>query len=319
MSRENVPEGHICGPPPAERERRLAELAVKQHRAVGDDQMLRLGFSRKAIRYRLGCQRFQRIHPGVLAIGPGPLDQLGRWWAALLACRPSPALSHLSAAADGGLAGELGAVHITLPRRSSRRLEGVVVHQARWIDPLDLTRTEDDLPVTALHRTLLDLAEILPYHRLGSIIEEADRRELLDLAALRACMDRSPGRRGLAPLARLLDDYLPVGGAKRGLERAFQRFLAEEGFPQPLKNVIVAGHEVDCHWPEHNFVVELDSREFHRHWRQQERDRARDGALLRASIPHLRVTHHRLSRERGELVADLASQLPRSQSTPQVR
>ena len=187
----------------------------------------------------------------------------------------------------------------------------MVIHRVRALDPLDLARSEDDLPITALHRTLLDLAEILPFARLESIFEEIGRRDWLDLDEIGACMTRNPGRRGLGPLTRLLDDYLAVGHANEGLERLFQRFLAEEGFPRPETNVLVAGLLVDCHWPEHNFVVELDSRDFHSHWAQGERDRVRDGTLLRAGVPSLRVTHRRITRERSELIADLASQLPR--------
>lgn len=194
--------------------------------------------------------------------------------------------------------------------RSSRKLHGVKVHRARRLDPADLTRI-DGLPVTTLPRTLLDSAETEPYHRLERIFEEADRRRLLDLEEIQACAARNPGRRGLKALTRLVDDYLAVGDAHEGLERLFQRFLAEEGFPQPQTNVLVAGLLVDCYWPEANFVVELDSRDFHSHWAQQERDRVRDGTLLRAGVPSLRVTFRRIAMQRNELVADLASQLPR--------
>lgn len=313
VARENREEVR-SGAPGRQWELAIADLARRQHRAAGDDQLLALGLSRDAIRYRIKQGRLQRIHPGVVAIGPGPLHQRGRWWAALLACRPAPALSNLSCAAERGLAREFGRVHITVPRRTRIHLVGVTVHGARHLDPLDLDRSEDGLPMTALHRLMLDLAETLPFHRFEAIFEEADRRELIDLAAIAACMERNPGRRGLAPLGRLLADYLPVDGAGEGLPRAFQRFLAEEGFPPPVNEVLVSGHRVDCFWPEYGFVVELDSRDFHRHWRQQERDRARDGGMLRAGARSLRVTHHRLTHERGELIADLASVLPRTRA-----
>jgi len=297
-----------------ERERELARLAARQHRAVGHDQMVGLGFGRGAIARRLRASRIWRVHRGVYAVGPGPLDQLGRWYAALLACRPSPALSHLSAAAESGIAREVGGVHVSVPRHNPPALEGVTVHCVRRIDPLDLSRTPGGLPVTTLPRTLLDIAEIIPFARLESIAEEADRRRLLDLRALRECMERNPGRRGLKPLGRLIGDYLPTGTTNEGLERRFQRFLEEEGFPMPLTNVVVCELVVDCYWPACDLVVELDSREFHSHWRQQERDRARDGMLLRAGIAYLRVTERRLTRERDELRADLAAALSRAGS-----
>ena len=124
-------------------------------------------------------------------------------------------------------------------------------------------------------------------------------------------MWRNPGRRGLKPLGRLLGDYLPVDGAGEGIATEFGRFLVEEGFPRPLTEVLVAGQIVDCFWPQFGLVVELDSRGYHRHWEQHERDRARDGGVLRAGLRSLRVTHRRITREREELIADLASVLPR--------
>ena len=297
----------------AERERAIAALGARQHRVAGDDQLVTLGLSRDSIRYRIRVGRMQRLHPGVVVIGPGPLHQRGRWRGALIACRSGAALSNLSAAAEAdGLAAEVGGVHVTVPRLTSQRLRGVTIHSSRHLDPRDLTRSEDNLPITALHRTLLDLAETLSRERFEAIVEEVDRRELLDFDAIRACMRRNPGRRGLRPLGELLDIYVPVGGAGEGLPTEFNRFLHVEGFPPPFTEVLVAEQTVDCFWPEFNFVVELDSRGYHGHWRQQERDRARDGGLLRAGARSLRVTYHRLHNERHELIADLASILPRA-------
>jgi very-short-patch-repair endonuclease len=313
VGRSDDVEHHHSDPGPVERENRLARLARRQYGVIARDQLLRIGFSPPAIRYRLECGRLHLVHPQVYAVGPQPLVANGRWYAALLATRPDPALSHLSSAAKRGLARERNVVHVTTTIRSGRRLIGVAVHRVRRLHPDDVERI-DGLPVTTLPRTLLDLAETEPYHRLEAIAEAADRREPLDLAAIRSCMERNPGRRGLAPLDRLLGDYLPVLDANEGLERQFQRFLAEAGFPQPQTNVLVADQEVDCWWPEHNLVVELDSRRFHAGWQAQERDRARDARLLRAGIPVLRVTHRRLTREPAELIADLASRLPGTES-----
>lgn len=298
-----------------ERERRLARLARRQYNATGRDQLLDLGFTRSAILHRLRTGRLREVHPGVYAVGPGDLNQRGRWFAALLATSPVTALSHLSSTALRGLSVEGRLIHVTTASRSSRVLQGVSLHRPRRIDPADLTRI-DGFPVTTLARTFLDIAETEPYHRLESIFEEADRRQLPDMVDLRACAARNPGRRGLKPLTRLLDDYLAVGNANEGLERLFQRFLDEEGFPQPQTNVLVAELLVDCYWLEFNFVVELDSRDFHSHWAQQERDRVRDGTLMRAGVPSLRVTHRRITKERSELVADLASRLPRRRDAP---
>lgn len=290
------------------RERELADLARRQFGVVGRDQLLRLGFSPDAIKHRLLTERLRLVHPNVYVAGPQPLIQLGRWYAALLATRPSPALSHLSSLAARGLAKERGAVHVTVPG-PARRLSGVIVHRSRTLTPADIERL-DDLPLTALPRTLLDVAATEPGDVLAEAIDAADRRELLDCQAIAAVMARTPGHHGIGPMRAALLDYLPTDGTNEGLERDFQLFLAEEGFPPPLWNVLVCGLLVDCWWPEHRLVVELDSRDFHSHWEAAERDRGRDATLFRAGIASLRVTHRRLTRKRSELAADLKARLP---------
>ncbi len=288
-------------------ERRLAALAHRQRGVVARDQLQGLGFTRNAIRHRLDTGRLRLIHPSVYAVGSQPLTSRGHWFAALLATRPGPALSHLSSAQAQDLARERGAVHVSVPGRpSARRLNGVVVHRPRRLDAADLTRV-DGIPVTTVARTLLDLAETETADRLRAIAEEAERLGRLDPAAIRACMDHNPGRRGIAPLSALLADHLPVGNALKGLEREFQLFLEEFGLPTPQCNVLVCGFIVDFWWPQARLVAELDSRSFHAHWSQAERDRERDARLLREGIFTLRVTARRLRQDREGLAADIRS------------
>jgi very-short-patch-repair endonuclease len=262
------------------------------------------GFTPSAIKYRLRTGRLRRIHRNVYAVGAQPLTQLGHWWAALLAARPSPVLSHLSSLAKRGLAAERGPVHVTVVHRGGRNLDGVVVHRCRSIHPDDVTRI-DGLPLTTLPRSLLDIAETEPLYRLEAVVEEADRRQLLAPNAIAACADRNPGRRGTAPLLTLLDRYVATPGAREGIEREFALFLTNRELPAPERNVLVHGLLVDCWWPQARLVVELDSRGFHEHWDQRERDVERDATLLRHGITTLRVTWRRLSDDPDGLEADL--------------
>jgi hypothetical protein len=313
----------VAGEPSAttrrvERERRLAELARRQYGVVAHDQLEGLGFGRQAIRHRLTGRRLTEVHPRVYAVGAAPINQHGLWWAALLATRPLPCLSHLSSAAKLGIARERDGVHITATHGRGRTLQGVTLHRSRALHPDDLTRI-DGLPLTTLARTLLDLAETEPLRRLEKIVEEADRRELLDPAAIVACADRNPGRHGLAVLMPLVDRYVPTPGAKEGLEREFALFLEDRGLPAPERNVIVHDVLVDCWWPEGPLVVELDSREFHEGWDARERDIGRDAHLLRHRVPTLRVTSRRLSHDPDGLDEDLVSllRLPQKARSPQ--
>jgi hypothetical protein len=282
----------------------LAAWAGKQHGVIGRDQLVRLGFTDDAIRYRLRCRRLHRIQHNVYAVGAQPLSQHGHWYAALLASRPDPSLSHISSLAKMGLARERNGIHVTVAHRGGRNLRGVTVHRCRSIDPGDLTRI-DGIPVTALPRTLLDVAETEGAALVAKVLEEADRRDLLDPAAIHACAERNPCRRGRAVLLPLVEGYVPTPDAKEGLERDFQLFLRARGLPLPEVNTLVHGQLVDCWWPDQRVVVELDSRTWHDHWDARERDFTRDSTLQRHDIRPIRVTDRRLTRHGDDLEADL--------------
>jgi very-short-patch-repair endonuclease len=60
---------------------------------------------------------------------------------------------------------------------------------------------------------------------------------------------------------------------------------------------------MDVLWPEHRFVLEADSRDFHGAALAFERDRWRDRELMRAGYFCLRVTSRQAERE-AEAIAD---------------
>lgn len=286
----------------------MARRAGRQHGVIDRDQLLDLGFTHREIRYRVRCGRLRRIHHNVYAVGAQPLSREGWWFAALLASRPDPLLSHLSSLAKMGLARERNVVHVTVTHRGGRNLRGVAIHRCRSVDPADVTRI-DDLPLTALPRTLLDVAETDGERVVVKALEEADRRGLLDPLAIAACIERNPGRRGLAVLPPLVGEFVSTPGAEEGLEREFQLFLRDRGLPLPLVNTLVDGVLVDCWWPEANLVVELDSRGWHGTWAARERDIDRDAKHLLAGRRPLRVTWRRLTKEPDALEADLRALL----------
>ncbi|HET7507965.1 MAG TPA: DUF559 domain-containing protein, partial [Solirubrobacterales bacterium] len=70
------------------------------------------------------------------------------------------------------------------------------------------------------------------------------------------------------------------------------------------------GHiEVDFLWPDHRFVMEADSRDFHGTAPAFERDRWRDRELLRAGFACLRVTSRQAEEEAEAIAATVATRL----------
>jgi very-short-patch-repair endonuclease/predicted transcriptional regulator of viral defense system len=294
----------------------VAELAARQHGVVSRRQLLEIGFGPDAIDYRLAAGRFHPVHRGVFSVGHSLISGKGLAMAAVLSSGPGAVLSHRSAAELWNLlAGSRRTMEVTDPGRSRRGRRGVIVHQTRRLAPEDVAAVEG-IPVTSVARTLLDLAEVLPKHRLEQAMEQAERLALFDLIAIRELIDRSPGRRGANKLHTLLADAVLEPMSRRELERRFLRFCLKEKLPQPAVNAVAAGYEVDCLWPEARLVVELDSREFHTTTAAFERDRERDAVLQVAGYRVIRVTWRRLKQEPEALAAQLRALLGYAAARP---
>ena len=253
--------------------------------------------TRGAIEWRLRLGRLHRLHRGVYAVGHLALTRRSRWLAAVLACGDRAALSHHAAGAHRGLRPSSRTItQVTTANRGRHGSRAIRVHRVRRLEPADVT-VHDGIPVTTIARTLLDLAEVLQPHQLENAFEQAERLQLLDLEALEETCRRNPGRRGLRPLTRLLEQARPAPDTRSGLERRFLRLCARFGIDPPLVNTAVEGFDVDAFWPAHRLVVEVDSRGFHSTRAAFERDRVRDAHLQVAGYRVVRITERRMQEE----------------------
>lgn len=285
------------------RPRQFAVLAARQHRVVTTAQLLEIGYSSRTIARREADGLLTRVHRGVYATGHTSLRFEGRCVAAALACGPEAVVSHHAAVALHDLRPvPQSRIDVTAPR--IRRHAGVRCHVSD-VGGADRTLI-DGIAVTTLDRALLDYAEQANAHQLRSALEAAERQQKLNLLTLRALLGRSPGRRGLGPLAGALselDDEPPW--IISDLEQAFRELLSDTGIPEPRFNVLVEGYLVDCVWPEQRLVVEVDSWGFHRTRARFEDDRLRDAVLQAAGWRVLRVTYRRLIHDPAGVVRDL--------------
>jgi very-short-patch-repair endonuclease len=93
-------------------------------------------------------------------------------------------------------------------------------------------------------------------------------------------------------------------------ERRLLELIRAAGLPAPQTNAIVAGYEVDCYWPRHKLVVEVDGYAFHGSRAAFERDRRKTADLAAAGLTPVRVTWLQIAEETHRLVAQLAQLLP---------
>jgi very-short-patch-repair endonuclease len=218
--------------------------------------------------------------------------------AAVLAAGPTAVLSHRSAAALWGIRPTARTrIEVTVPtkRRSASDIE---IHCAR-LAPDEVT-VHDGIPVTTPARTLVDLAAVLPPHKLDRAVNQAEilRLPFPDLA-------RYAGRRGITKLK-----HAPTG-TRNDFEASFLAFVKAHDLPTPLVNRPLNAIEPDFRWPAHKVIVELDGFETHGTRRAFERDRERDRRLHAAGWRVVRVTWRHLHEQRAELANDLHRLLPR--------
>ena len=288
------------------RQRRVAEIAARQHGVIARWQLVELDWSHDAIDHRVRRGALHVVHHAVYAVGHARLSRKGRWMAAVLSCGPAGVLSHRSAAALWGICRPPHSQPEVIIDRDRPRRPGVTVRRAT------LARADrsviDGIPVTSLPRTFLDLAAVAPWV-VEPALEEAERLELFDLRAVEELIRRSNGRRGVARLRAALSHYREPAFMRSEMERRFLGLVRKAGLPRPSTNWVVLGHEVDVLWPEEQLVVELDGYEFHRTRRAHELDRRRDDDLGLAGFRVIRLTWSRLA-EPG-LAARLAAHLDR--------
>lgn len=285
----------------------LAEVARLQHGVVARWQLLAADYSRNQIETLLHQGHLHRIHLGVYAVGHRRLTVKGAWMAAVLAGGRVAVLSHQAAVALWELRPAVGGpVDVSGQGLSRRGQRGLRFHKVRRLDPADAA-VVDGIPVTALHRTLLDFAEVTRRpQQLRLALEAADRLELLDARKLEAVYGRARGRRGLKPLKAAVAELRgPAPWTQSELERRFLALIREARLPEPRCNVLVAGFLVDCWWPSQRLVIEVDGYRFHKSRREFDENRLRDTKLQLAGIRVLRVTQPRIETTPGELVSDV--------------
>lgn len=285
-------------------------LAARQHGVVERKQLRALGFKDPAIAYRVRAARLHRIHRGVYAVGHPVLEARGHWMAAVLACGPTAALSHASAAALWQLRASAGAkIDVTVRTSGGRDRPGIRIHRCPSARP-DETTIHDGIPVTTTARTLLDLAATLPRRQLERALDQAEILQLLDAHALDAVVRAHAGRSGTARLMTVLVAHDPGTTLTRSaLEDAMLELCRVHGLPRPLVNAHVAGLEVDVLFPAQRLVVETDGWRYHRTRAAFERDRERDAALTRAGHRVLRFTDRQIAGDPRTVAATLAAAL----------
>jgi len=267
--------------------RRIEALATRQGGVVSRSQLLQLGLSPDGIARRHARRELIRLHQGVYAVGHRRLTSRARELAAVISCGPDALLSHRSAGSRHGLLRSTSPrIEVSVPR-GRRSRPGIVVHRRRVLGP-DNRVVLEDIPMTSVARTIVDLASS---PELGRMLDAAERAATRDVGG-----DRSGS--GTAPDAARTGSATPSAGPlpfrarlypQRG-RAAVAALCRRHGLPMPQVNLWIEGYEIDFFWADAALAVEVDGRAFHSGTRAFHDDRRRDRALLAAGIQTARVT-----------------------------
>jgi len=188
---------------------------------------------------------------------------------------------------------------VTVPTTAGRAVPGVIVHRVRALHVLD-TATFEGIDTTTVPRTLLDLAPRLTLAELTRACHEGWVRHGTTPSMVIACIQRNPRKPGASRLRHALgaDVTLSV------LEDAFVALLRRHRLPLPRTNIDLAGHKVDCHWPQIGLTIELLSFRYHASRYAFESDVAR-----RRRSNHVAFTYGDVVERASATAADLAELL----------
>lgn len=188
------------------------QLAERQHGVVSRAQLLELGYGAEAIAHRLAVGRLHRVHRGIYAVGRPGLSRHGVWIAAAMSCGSEAVVSHGTAARLWRIRESEGpVVEVTVPLGVRRRRPGVRAFERTL--PEAERMVHEGVPVTTIHRTLLDLAQVLRRGQLEAAINAADKLDLTSPELLRAAL----WRYHRTPFAQTRDRRRDQTHTRRGL------------------------------------------------------------------------------------------------------
>jgi very-short-patch-repair endonuclease len=290
-------------------------VAQAQHGVVSRQQLLELGYSAKAIQWRIANGGLHPLWRGVYAIGRPAVTTHGRWLGAVLSCGPNAVLSHESAAALWMIRPLTGdRIDVSVPGSVTRWRLGIAVHRRPTLGATDVTRRHS-IPVTTPVWTLIDLATRLDHRQLEKAINEADKRDLTNPEELRSVLGEMSPRPGVRALRGILDRRT-FTLTDSELERKFLPIARRAGLSRPLTGQRVTGFKVDFYWPDLGLIVETDGLRYHRTPAQQAKDRLRDQSHAAAGLTPLRFTHAQVSFEPRQVQATLAAVTHRLRARP---
>jgi very-short-patch-repair endonuclease len=288
----------------------LLDLAALQGGIIRADQALALGMTRAAIARRVKTGRWCLIARSTYRL-INMADALSRTRAAV-ASLPGAVTSHETAAEIHSIPYvERGMAVVTVHSQTTHFFPDVVVHRSHDLNP-DHIELINDLRVTTLARTFVDLAALLRSRHLSTILDDliaSGRVTIEDVQAVVSTVARR-GKPGSATLRKLVEQRWSIPNTRASrLEVLGLTALRDALLPEPKLEHPTPWDphkRFDAAYPEQRLAIEWDSRRWHTQVEAFQKDRKRDRLATIHGWRLLRFTWDDLAERPGEVVDTVA-------------
>jgi hypothetical protein len=289
-------------------DRRLADVARRQHGVFSTADVRALGFSPRMVRTRRDGGRWQELAHGIHILNGTPVTWPTK---VMIACLATGGIaSHHTAAVLHQVRGfRPGRVEVTIDRALRRRAQDATIHRSK-----DLWRcsavTIDQIPTTPVSRLVVDLGAVVSFARYEAAVDDLIGRQLLswDDALLVLGAHSRQGRNGCGPLRALLEERYGEHLPESVLEQAFLRVLRERGVEEPTPQHEICDRlgfvaRVDFAYPDRGIAIELDSVRYHLDAETFEKDHVKRARLTATGWTVLAFTWHMVVDHPGNVAA----------------
>ncbi|MCL1693285.1 MAG: hypothetical protein M3096_06355 [Actinomycetia bacterium] len=258
-------------------------LAARQGGAIRKDQAIACGFTRGQIDQRIRDGRWRSLGRSAYRLleMPGAMNLVR----AAVAALPNAVVSHDAAAEIHDLPKlRRGVASVLVHSRTTHVFPDVVVRRCHDLAPNHVVEV-DELPITSIPRTIVDLSPFLTPRHLRAVVEStiADQRVRVDDVRIVVDQIARRGKPGIRKIRWILDER--DAGPRNGtpLERVGATVLREGGISEPRFEFPIpwnSERRFDVAFPSERLAIEWDSRRWHELVEAFSRDRERDRQAL---------------------------------------
>jgi len=298
------------------REGRLAHIARSQRGAFTKTQAMGVGFSARALESRVDSGMYDRLYPGVLAIGGSTGSWLRDVAAAVLSRSALAAASHKTAAHMWGMTSmQPNTIEVVTRRHRRTKRDQFTVRESK-----DLRRrqieTVDGIAVTSAVRTVVDLGASAPISYVEGCVDAGLRKGLFVPAEVKTFLEQvaRSGRNGVGIIRPIIEARLDwTARTESALEDRFRALIASSYLSMPVAQFVLREPDgtfvcrADFAYPEYRVLIELDGEAFHVDRKSFQADRFKQNRAHSLGWVVYRFTWHQIVNEPDESLSVLAS------------